>query len=129
MLSNIKRSLVEDLGNYGKTVTLLGGTPIALQVANILRFSDNINLTSGEKDTLVALVEYGPLWDGDVPSKVGRDSLLQKDLAIRVVVKGEDGWQAATYKGRDMYMALFPGPDGPANTINEAKNNRKLSLT
>lgn len=129
MLPHIKRSLVEDLENYGKTVTLLGGTPIALQVANILRLSDSINLTGGEKDTLVALVESGPLWDGDVPSKVGRDSLLQKDLAIRVVVKGEDGWQAATYKGRNIYMTLFPGPDGPASTINEAKNNRKLSLS
>lgn len=26
-------------------------------------------LTGAEKDTLVALVEQGPLWDGDVPSQ------------------------------------------------------------
>jgi hypothetical protein len=81
-------------------------------------------MTGAEKETLIALVEQGPLWDGDVPSKTGRDALLEKGLAAKVVVKGEDGWQAATYAGRDAYKELFPGPDGPADTINEAKINR-----
>lgn len=83
-------------------------------------------MTGAEKDTLIALVECGPLWDGNVPSKTGRDSLLAKGLAVRVVVRGEDGWQAATYAGRDAYKALYPGPDGPADTINEAKVNRTM---
>ena len=56
--------------------------------------------------------------------KQGRDSLVQRGLAAKVVVKGEDGWQAATYAGRDAYTAMFPRPDGPADTINEAKANR-----
>ncbi len=73
-------------------------------------------MTGSEIDTLVALVECGPLWDGDLPSKTGRDALIAQGLAVRVVVKGEDGWQAATYAGRDAYRALFPGPDGPAET-------------
>ena len=81
-------------------------------------------MTGAEKDTLIALVEQGPLWDGDVPSKHGRDLLLEQGLAVRVVVKGEDGWQAATYAGRDAYKSLFPGPDGAADTIKEAKINR-----
>ena len=81
-------------------------------------------MNSAEIDTLVALVERGPLWDGDVPSKSGRDALLERGHAIRVIVKGEDGWQAATYLGRDAYKALFPGPDGPADTIAEAMLNR-----
>lgn len=81
-------------------------------------------MTGAEKDTLIALVEQGPLWDGDVPSKHGRDLLLEQGLAVRVVVKGEDGWQAATYAGRDAYKELFPGPDGAADTIKEAKSNR-----
>lgn len=81
-------------------------------------------MTGAEKDTLIALVERGPLWDGDVPSKVGRDSLIAQGLAVRVVVKGEDGWQAATYAGRDAYKALYPGPDGAADTIKEARINR-----
>lgn len=81
-------------------------------------------MTGAEKDTLIALVEKGPLWDGDVPSKQGRDSLVRQGLAVKVVVNGEDGWQAATYAGRDAYKALYPGPDGPADTIAEAKVNR-----
>ena len=83
-------------------------------------------MTGPEIDTLVALVECGPLWDGDLPSKTGRDALIAQGLAIRVVVKGEDGWQAATYAGRDAYRALFPGPDGPAETIRQAKINRQV---
>lgn len=83
-------------------------------------------LTGAEKDMLVALVEQGPLWDGDVPSKTGRDALIAQGLAVRVVVKGEDGWQAATYAGRDAYKALYPGPDGAADTIKEAKVNRTM---
>jgi hypothetical protein len=83
-------------------------------------------LNGGEIDTLVALVESGPLWDGDVPSKVARDSLIARGFAVRVVVKGEDGWQAATYAGRDAYKAHYPGPDGPADTIREARINRAL---
>lgn len=82
-------------------------------------------MTGAEKDTLIALVETGPLWDGDVPSKQGRDSLVRQGLAAKVVVKGEDGWQAATYAGRDAYKALFPGADGPADTIREATANRQ----
>jgi hypothetical protein len=81
-------------------------------------------LTGAEKDTLIALVEQGPLWDGDVPSKQGRDALVRRGLAAQIMVKSDDGWQAATYAGRDAYRALFPGPDGPADTTNEAKANR-----
>jgi hypothetical protein len=86
-------------------------------------------MTGAEKDTLIALVEAGPLWDGDVPSKAGRDALIAKGLAVRVVVKGQDGWQAATYQGRDAYRALYPGPDGPADTMPEARANRMLHAT
>lgn len=76
-------------------------------------------------DTLVALVERGPLWDGDVPSKVERDNLVAGGLAQRVVVKGEDGYTAATYAGRDFYKAHFgTALGGQADTIAEARANR-----
>jgi len=81
-------------------------------------------MTGAERDTLIALVEQGPLWDGDVPSKCGRDGLLDKGFAVRIVVLGEDGWQAATCAGRDAYKALYPGPDGAADTVTEARINR-----
>ena len=86
-------------------------------------------MNGAERDTLIALVERGPLWDGDVPSKQGRNSLIERRMATKVIVNGEDGWQAATYAGRDAYRALYPGPDGPADTISEAKVNRKTMLT
>lgn len=54
-------------------------------------------------DSLLALIKNGPCWDGDVPSKSGRDELIERGYAVRVVVKGEDGFTAATYKGRDLF--------------------------
>ena len=98
---------------------------IAVNDALFLNDLANImNLSGAEKDTLICLVESGPLWDGDVPSKHGRDLLLEKGLAVKIVVNGEDGWQAATYLGREAYKEMFPGPDGLADTIRQAKVNR-----
>lgn len=84
-------------------------------------------LTGAEIDTLVTLVEHGPLWDGDVPSKAGRDDLIARGLAVRVVVKGTDGHTAATYAGRDAYKAHFGSAvddNGAAGSISEATANR-----
>jgi len=82
-------------------------------------------MKGAEIDTLIALVEHGPLWDGDVPSKSGRDDLIQKGFAARVLVKGDDGYTAATYRGRDAYKELFgTSLGGVADTVAEAKANR-----
>lgn len=82
-------------------------------------------MTGAEFDTLIALVERGPLWDGDVPSKVGRDYLIEQGFAVRVVVSLEDGYTAATYKGRDAYKAEFgTSLGGAADTMQEARSNR-----
>jgi hypothetical protein len=70
-------------------------------------------------DTLITLVEQGPVWDGDVPSKSGRDELIAQGYAIRVVNKGEDGFTAATYKGRDLYCRYYGG-----DTLKQAKTKR-----
>lgn len=78
-----------------------------------------MELNGAQIDTLIALVERGPLWDGDVPSKRGRDELIDAGLAVRVVVSGEDGFTAATYQGRDAYNALYA-----SETLSEAKANR-----
>lgn len=76
-------------------------------------------LSGGALDTLIALVECGPLFDGDVPSKSGRSELLQLGLAVQVVVKGEDGYQAATYAGAKAYKDHFGQP-----TMAEARAER-----
>lgn len=86
-------------------------------------------MTGAEIDSLVALVERGPLWDGDVPSKRGRDELISKGLAARIVVAGDDGYTAATYKGRDAYKEHFgTALGGLADTIAEAKANRLAKI-
>ena len=59
-----------------------------------------MELSSAEEDTLNACHSRGPLEDGDVPSKSARDSLLDKGFVAKVIVKGEDGYNACTYKGR-----------------------------
>lgn len=82
-------------------------------------------MRGAEIDTLVALVETGPLWDGDVPSKSGRDDLIDKGYAVRVLVNGQDGHTAATYRGRDAYKQHFgTSLGGVADTVAEAKANR-----
>lgn len=80
-------------------------------------------LNGAAKDTLIALVECGPLEDGDVPSKLGRDCLLELGLAAKVIVKGRDGFQAATYAGAEAYRQMFGEP-----TIAECMAVRKTRL-
>jgi hypothetical protein len=68
-------------------------------------------LSGGAKDTLVALCKHGPLWDGDVPSKCGRDELLRLGLASKIVLKNnEQGYQAANYKGSRVYRYGYLEP-------------------
>lgn len=50
-------------------------------------------------DTIKAAFARGPLYDGDVPSKAGRDWCLEHDLIAKVIVRGEWGYNALTYKG------------------------------
>lgn len=57
------------------------------------------SLTGDERDTLLCAFNKGPLWDGDVPSKSARSQLVEEGYMARVVVKGEDGFNACTYKG------------------------------
>lgn len=57
-------------------------------------------------DTLYGLFERGPVYDGDVCSKQERDKLLEKGYCAKVVVRGEDGFNACTYKGQRLYRCL-----------------------
>ena len=78
------------------------------------------NFSGGELDTLIALAEDGPLFDGDVPSKKGSDTLIKMGYAVETVVKGKCGYQAITAKGIKLYLERFN-----ASTISEAILNRK----
>jgi hypothetical protein len=112
---------------YSKeTHPLMDDTEIAYENA-ILEAAKS--LSGAAKDTLVALVENGPLYDGDVPSKSGRNELLhlrilgKYQVITKALVKGEDGFQVATYTGASLYKALFT--DDPYSvSIREAKAAR-----
>jgi len=82
---------------------------------------DTAMLDEGWKDTLIALIENGPLFDGDLPSKTGRDTLIDNEFAVRVVVKGEDGFNAATHKGAELYKQLT-GKDNLKDAIEQRKS-------
>ena len=61
-------------------------------------------LTGAETDVMYCLFLLGPTWDGNVPSKSGRDDLFDKGLIDRA-----DGWQWLTRDG--VMLALGMGLD------------------
>jgi hypothetical protein len=70
-----------------------------------------VALGGGAADTLRCLFFHGPTWDGNVPSKSGRDELVRMGLAAR-----GNGWQWLTGAGME---ACF------ANGIHNEKDSRE----
>lgn len=66
-------------------------------------------MDSGMRDCIRAAYLNGPIDDGDVPSKSGRDALLDYGYISKVVVKGEQGFNACTYKGSSAYKLIVAG--------------------
>ena len=64
---------------------------------------------TAERECIRAAYRNGPLFDGDVPSKRGRDLLLDKGYIAKVVVRGEDGYNACTHKGAWAHRLLESG--------------------
>lgn len=89
---------------------------------------DSTNRNGWCYDTLKALVEQGPLWDGNVPSKAGRDALIEQRLAVRVVVAGEDGYTAATYAGRDLFRKYVELRAAMEESVEAAKKIQQEQL-
>jgi hypothetical protein len=58
-----------------------------------------LNLSGTGIDVLIQLRDGGPVEDGGLISKSGRDELLKHRLAEKVVVKGKQGYQACNYRG------------------------------
>ena len=61
-------------------------------------------LSVGGVAILRGLFHNGPTWDGDLPSKGGRDELVESGLAVRT-----NGWQQLTLEGIE--VAIFAGLD------------------
>lgn len=80
-------------------------------------------LTGAEIDTLVALVERGPLHDGGIPSKVGRNGLIALGFAAQIVAYQDYMQYAATNKGLEWYLNYFK-----ADNIKDGRINRVTSI-
>lgn len=76
-----------------------------------LGFNVTMPLSGAAIEVLHCLFIHGPTWDGDVPSKSGRDELVTLGLAGRF-----EGYQFLT--GQGMRLAL-------ANGINRKKETRR----
>lgn len=63
-------------------------------------------MNGGERDCIYVAFKSGPLFDGDVPCKSGRNSLIQKGYMAKIVVNGEDGYNACTNKGAWAFRIL-----------------------
>lgn len=64
------------------------------------------SIPGNARDTLLCLWIHGPTWDGNVPSKAGRDWLVDQKLAVR-----GDGWQWLTESGGRLCIRLGMGPE------------------
>lgn len=80
-------------------------------VASRMKELGVLGARAGEKpagklhDSLQQLVETGPVWDGYAISKSYRDDLIDLGLATRCVVRGQQGYTAATYLGFSLLRA------------------------
>lgn len=61
-------------------------------------------LTACETDTLWCLFRNGPTWDGNLPSKSGRDWLVSAGFAERF-----DGWNFLTHSGVTLAIEIGLG--------------------
>ena len=61
-----------------------------------------LGMSSAAREVLRCLFFHGPTWDGDVPSKSGRDELVALGLVDRM-----DGWQWLTREGIDFSLTVM----------------------
>ena len=66
-------------------------------------------LDAAELDVLWCLFRNGAIWDGNIPSKSGRDRLIGRGLAFR-----ENGWTTMTVDG--FHAAIAAGMDAKKGT-------------
>lgn len=78
------------------------GTPEAVEAnSQMLRKEKPIimAISASAAETLRCLFFHGPTWDGNVPSKQGRDELVDMQLAVR-----RRGWQSLTIAGLELCL-------------------------
>lgn len=106
LLKKSRPTLADFLDVLHESVELSTANELKDAVKLIIEVQD---MDSGMRDCIRAAFLNGPLDDGDVPSKSGRDALLENDYISKVVVKGEEGFNALTYKGARAYRLIKAG--------------------
>lgn len=82
------------------------------ECAELIHMIDFAKVNRRLHEALYQMHKHGPVWDGDVISKADRDELLAIRACAKVVVKGEDGFNACTYFGRSL-LRIFDWLHGP----------------
>lgn len=67
------------------------------------------SMSSGNREVMRAVYNNGPVCDDDIPSKHSRDQLLAEGLIVKVVVRGEEGYNACTYRGAMAFRLIQAG--------------------
>jgi hypothetical protein len=80
-----------------------------------------VKLSSSAADVLRCLFIHGPTWDGNVPSKSGRDELVDMKLAAR-----GNGWQWLTRAGVDACFENGVHHEKERREAREAKRRAQL---
>lgn len=65
-----------------------------------------LSLDTGEIEQLQSLVESGPMCDDETLSSRIINQLIDRKLVIKIVVEGEDGYNACTHTGAWVYRYL-----------------------
>lgn len=87
-----------------KIAKVLANNPQCNSAYEVACYAMHHALESWQRNTLAQLIEHGPIWDGNILSKNGRDDLISLGLASRACVKGQQGFTVANYIGWDVYQ-------------------------
>lgn len=77
------------------------------EVQDALALIAEVELFSQEQsDTICDCYRRGPVHDGDLSSAIARDLLVRGGYLSRVVVRGDEGYNACTYRGASAYQLI-----------------------
>jgi hypothetical protein len=84
-------------------------------------YTVSVRLTPSAIESMRCMFLHGPTWDGNIPSKSGRDELFDLKLAARI-----NGWSWLTAEG--MRLALSNGMDRDKDRWERDRRRRLIKL-
>ena len=77
------------------------------EVQDALTLIAEVDLFSQEQSDMICdCYQRGPIHDGDLTSAVARDLLVRGGYLSRVVMRGDEGYNACTYRGASAYQLI-----------------------